>query len=165
MSDLGTATMLGDGTRIQFERRYAHPIERVWAAITTPDDAIAWWGKLVADLTVGGKFVVEWENTDDEGNRAVMHGVITAFDPPRLLEVEGDIHGTLRFELVPEHDGTRLTFTSTLVLPDEFRTKVLAGWHFHLDALGDALQGEHIDWPNWPKDRWEAIHEKYRSLA
>ena len=163
MSDLGTATMLGDRTQIRFERRYGHPIEHVWAAITKPEDAIAWWGKLDVDLTPGGKFIVEWQNTDDEGNRAIMHGVISELDPPRLLEIEGDIHGTLRFELTPEHDGTKLVFTSTLALPDEFRTKVLAGWHFHLDALGDALDGEYIDWPQWPYERWERIHTRYVS--
>ena len=105
--------------------------------------------------------MIEWQNTDERGNRAVMHGVITALDPPRLLEIEGDIHGMLRFELAPDGDGTRLTFTSTLELPEEFRTKVLAGWHWHLDALAEALDGKAVDWPNWPYDQWERIHEEY----
>ncbi|MGF7237040.1 MAG: hypothetical protein ACQSGP_19065, partial [Frankia sp.] len=57
--------------------------------------------------------------------------------------------------------GCRLTFTADLVLPPEFRTKVLAGWHFHLDALAEALDGGRVDWPRWPLDRWERIHETY----
>jgi uncharacterized protein YndB with AHSA1/START domain len=163
MRDLGTADRNGSKSVIRFDRRLAHPIERVWGAITDPEHAIKWWGALDIDLTTGGKAVVEWQNTDDHGNRAVMHGVITELDPPRLLEIEGDIHGTLRFALVPDGDGTRLTFTSTLELPEEFRTKVLAGWHFHLDALDEALDGEAVDWQHWPRDRWEQIHAEYVS--
>ena len=161
MVDLGTVEHRGSKSVIRFERRLSHSVERVWRAITEPEEAIKWWGKLDIDPTPGGKAVVEWQNTDDQGNRAVMHGVITALDPPRLLEVEGDIHGTLRFELTPDGDGTRLVFTSTLELPEEFRTKVLAGWHFHLDALAEALDGKAVDWPNWPYDRWERTHQQY----
>ena len=74
-----------------------------------------------------------------------MEATITELDPPRLLELSGDIHGVLRFELRPDGDETVLTFTSTLDLPDEYRTKVLAGWHFHLDALAAALEGRATD--------------------
>jgi uncharacterized protein YndB with AHSA1/START domain len=161
MADFGTVERHGSKSVIRFERRLAHPIERVWRALTEPEEAITWWGKLDIDLTSGGKAVVEWQNTDEQGNRAVMHGVITELDPPRLLEIEGDIHGTLRFELAPDGDRTRLTFTSTLELPEEFRTKVLAGWHWHLDALAEALDGTAVDWPHWPYDQWERIHEEY----
>jgi uncharacterized protein YndB with AHSA1/START domain len=161
MPDLGSVERDGSNSIIRFERRFAHPVVRVWKAITDPAQAIKWWGALDIQCKPGGKAVVEWQNTDDQGNRAVMHGVITELDPPRVLEIEGDIHGTLRFVLTPDGNGTRLTFTSTLELPDEYRTKVLAGWHFHLDALAEALAGNAVDWPHWPKDAWERIHEEY----
>ena len=38
---------------------------------------------------------------------------------------------------------------------------MLAGWHIHLDFLEEALDGHRVDWPNWPKDRWDAHHERY----
>jgi hypothetical protein len=104
---------------------------------------------------------MRWLNTDDEGNRVEMHATITELEPPRLLEMDGDPHGTLRFELRPDAGGTALTFTSTLELPEEFRTEVLAGWHYHLDALGDALEGEQVDLVNLPNERWERVHEQY----
>jgi hypothetical protein len=44
---------------------------------------------------------------------------------------------------------------------DEYRTKTLAGWHFHLDALEEALAGHAVDWPNWPIDRWAEHHDRY----
>ena len=52
-----------------------------------------------------------------------------------------------------------LAFTSTLDLPDEYRTKVLAGWHYHLDALAGALEGRATDLVELPG--WEALHERY----
>ena len=159
MADLGQVEHHGSKSIIRFERRLAHSIERVWRAITDPAHAITWWGALDIELTPGGKAVVEWQNTDEQGNRAVMHGVITELDPPRVLEIEGDIHGTLRFELAPDGDRTRLTFTSTLELPEEFRTKVLAGWHWHLDALETILDGGEVDPVN--VTGWEPIHERY----
>ena len=100
-----------------------------------------------------------WLNVDDEGNRAEMEATVTALDPPRLLELSGDIHGVLRFELAADGDQTVLTFTSTLDLPDEYRTKVLAGWHYHLDALAAALEGRETDLVELPG--WDALHERY----
>jgi hypothetical protein len=46
------------------------------------------------------------------------------------------------------------------------RSKVLAGWHYHLDALEEFVDhGTRVDWPNWPLDRWEEIHERFYSGA
>ena len=50
----------------------------------------------------------------------------------------------------------------TLDLPDEFRTMTIAGWHFHLDALGRALEGGDTDLAG-PMPLWEPIHEEYVS--
>ena len=144
---------------VRFERHLAHPIERVWAALTEAGQLVHWWGEVQLDLVKGGEFIMSWLNTDDEGNRAVMHGTITALEPAHLLEITGDIHGTLRFELRTEQPGTRLFFLSTLKLPAEFRTKVLAGWHFHLDALATLLAGGSTDMVAIPG--WEQIHRGY----
>jgi len=158
----GTLTTNDDGTAtIRFERRIGHPIERVWAALTEPGELIAWWGDADVELREDGRFDVRWLNTDAAGNAAHMHATITRLDPPRLLELEGDIHGVLRWELRPEEDGTVLRFSSTLELPEEFRLKVLAGWHFHLDALATALDGGSTDLVELPE--WEPIHDAYSS--
>jgi hypothetical protein len=88
-----------------------------------------------------------------------MEATITELDPPRVLETRGDPHGVLRFELEPDGDETVLRFTTTLRLPDEDRTKTLAGWHYHLDALAHVLDGEKRDLVNLPE--WEGIHDAY----
>jgi uncharacterized protein (TIGR02246 family) len=144
---------------VRFERYLAHPVEAVWAALTTPAALTSWWGEAELDLAQDGKFVMSWLNTDDEGNRAVLHGTITALEPPQLLEIGSDIHGVLRFELRPRDGGTHLRFSSTLRLPGEYRTKVLAGWHYHLDALATLLDGGTNDLVNVAG--WDAIHEQY----
>ena len=88
-----------------------------------------------------------------------MHGTIAEFEAPTLLEIVGDLHGTLRFTLRADGGRTHLSFSSTLALPEAFRTKVLAGWHFHLDALARTLDGESNDLVNLPE--WEGIHARY----
>jgi uncharacterized protein YndB with AHSA1/START domain len=135
---------------VRFERHLAHPVEAVWAALTTPAALTGWWGEAELDLTPGGKFVMSWLNTDDEGNKAVLHGTITALEPPHLLEIGSDIHGVLRFELQPSDGGTHLRFSSTLQMPGEYRAKVLAGWHYHLDALATHLDGGGSDLVSLP---------------
>jgi uncharacterized protein (TIGR02246 family) len=144
---------------VRFERHLAHPVEAVWGALTTPAALTGWWGEAELDLIPGGKFVMSWLNTDDEGNKAVLHGTITALEPPHLLEISSDIHGVLRFELQPSDGGTHLRFSSTLQMPGEYRAKVLAGWHYHLDALATHLDGGGSDLVSLPG--WDDIHEQY----
>jgi uncharacterized protein YndB with AHSA1/START domain len=129
------------------------------AALTEPAELIGWWGRAEVDLVEGGRFVVSWLNTDDGGNRAEMHATITRLDPPVLLETAGDLHGVLRWELRPEGRGTLLTFYSTVALPAEFRSMVLAGWHWHLDALAGFLGGTPADLVH--VHGWDLIHQRY----
>jgi uncharacterized protein YndB with AHSA1/START domain len=141
---------------LRFERRLDHPIEKVWAALTEPDHMAEWLAAAEVDLVEGGRVKLTWLNTDESGQTAVMNARITALDPPRLIEYEGDIHGTLRWELREDGDGCVLRFTNTLPAPKEHVSKSLAGWHIHLDHLEDVLAGGSIDWPNWYRDHFEA---------
>ncbi len=156
----GTVERTEDGRYvISFERRLAHPVERVWAALTEPAELISWWGDAEVELHEGGRFEVSWLNTDEQGDSATMQATIVKLEPLRLLVLDGDIHGRLRWELTPDGDGTRLSFRSTFELEPEFITKVPAGWHFHLDALGRHLDGGETDLVEIPD--WEPIHEAY----
>jgi uncharacterized protein YndB with AHSA1/START domain len=164
-----TATIVADGMLeqvgeqqvVRFQRQLAHPIERVWAALTDPAELSGWLGDAEVELVGGGHFTVRWQNTDEQGNRAVYHGTITRLEPPRLLEISGDIHGVLRWALRPEAGGTHLTFSSTLNLPEAYRLRVLAGWHYHLDSLADALAGRPADLASLSNGRWGRIHAAY----
>ena len=158
----GTVGRTNDGRYvIDFERRLDHPVERVWAALTRPDELIAWWGDANVELSEGGYFNVRWLNTDDEGNSAEMQATIAKLVPERLLVLDGDMHGRLRWELTPDGEGTLLSFRSTVELEPEFLTKVPAGWHFHLDALAEHLEGGSKDLVDIPG--WEPIHAAYEA--
>jgi uncharacterized protein YndB with AHSA1/START domain len=158
----GTVERTDDGRYvIDFERRLDHPVERVWAALTRPDELIAWWGHAEVELSEGGHFNVRWLNTDDDGNAAEMHATIAKLVPEQLLVLDGDMHGRLRWELTRDGDGTLLSFRSTVELEPEFLTKVPAGWHFHLDALAEHLEGGSNDLVDLPG--WEPIHAAYEA--
>jgi uncharacterized protein YndB with AHSA1/START domain len=146
---------------IRFQRRISHPVERVWAALTEPKELFGWLGEAEVDLVVGGRFDITWLNAGPGGERFTRHATITRLEPPRLLESSGDNHGILRWELLPDGDGTLLTFSSTLDLPDEYRSVTMAGWHYHLDALAAILDGASVDLVNLPNGRWEELNRQY----
>lgn len=157
----GVVETFDGGYTLKFERYLRHPKEKVWAALTDPDRIIDWLAAAEIDLTEGGSVVLTWQNTDLEGNTPVARGTITRLDPPRLLEIDTDIHGLLTWQIEDEGKGCLLRFSASHALPDEYLALVLAGWHVHLDFLEEALEGQAVDWPNWPMDRWEVHHERY----
>jgi uncharacterized protein YndB with AHSA1/START domain len=166
MSTDGTHEKLQDGRhRVRFERRLNHPIEKVWSAITEPREIEAWLAQADVELREGGRVHLEWLNTDEDGNRyegANATGVVSRLDPPHLVEYDTDRHGTLTWELAADGAATQLTFTATLELPDEQALDNLSGWHVHLDFLEDWLDDDQrVDWPNWPRERWQAIYDRY----
>jgi len=156
----GTATTLPDGRiELRFRRDLPHRLERVWRALTDPDELLAWWCEVELDLTVGGAASFHWLNNDGP----VMHATITRLDPPRLIELDTDLHGVLRFELEPTAEGCKLVFTATYAsfLSQDNRLLALAGWDMHLDFLEESLDGARVDWPNWPEQRWTEKHAAY----
>jgi uncharacterized protein YndB with AHSA1/START domain len=161
-----TAETLDDGRhRLVFQRELNHPIDRVWAAITEPEEIEAWLARAEVDLATGGRVALTWLNTDEEGKRyeaADATGTITRLEPPRLIEYDTDVHGRLTWELRPEGDRTHLTFTVVIAMPDEHVPDNQAGWHVHLDFLDDWLDdGARVDWPNWPRERWQVHKDRY----
>lgn len=159
----GTAEIVDGRYALHFTRRLSKPVEQVWAALTEPEQLRKWLADATIDLGEGGAVELRWLNTDDKGNRAVARGTIRRLDPPRLLELDTDIHGLIRWTLEPAANGCLLALDVLAALPDDYLTIVLAGWHVHLDFLEEALDGGAVDWPNWPLDRWQAHHERYEA--
>jgi len=162
----GSLERRGDRQLLRFERQLAHAPEKVWRALTEPDEIAAWLALAELDLREGGSVVLTWQNTDPDGNTAVARGTVSELDPPRLLELDTDIHGRLRWELEPAGGGTRLTFTADAQLPPDFELEVMAGWHIHLDHLEHVLGGGTIDWASWSRDHmpeWERVRAGYEA--
>jgi uncharacterized protein YndB with AHSA1/START domain len=138
---------------VRFERRLSHPPERVWRAITDPEDLAAWFPD-----TIEGEFgpgaEVRFPKFEEMGLPAV--GRVTDFDPPRLLAYTWGT-STLRFELEADGDGCRLVFSDTL--PRAESAKNAAGWEVCLENLAARLAGEDSSEP--PESDWSDLHEHY----
>ncbi len=158
----GTVTYEDGVAVIRFERDLPAPPAVVWVAITDPQFLQRWWGQADIEPRQGGRFNLTWLNPTPQGDRLTMHAKIITFDPPHTFEIAGDIHGILRFELRAAGAGTTLVFTSKLDLPDEFKSRTVAGWHYHLSALRFALTGGTADLVELPE--WAGIHDRYVAL-
>jgi uncharacterized protein YndB with AHSA1/START domain len=118
---------------LRFERRYRHGVERVWRAITDPDELRHWFPP--------GE---ELEVTESE--------------PPRLLA--GSWYGDeLRFELRPDGEGCVLVFTHAF----DDRNKAArdaAGWDRCFVRLEALLRGEPMS-EKESLEGWSDVHERY----
>ncbi len=129
----------GDAIRVQ--RRYDHPIERVWDAVTTPEGLAEWFPAPV-------RFEGDVADFGDE------KGKVLAFEPPhRLAFTWGD--DQLEFELRTEGDGTVFVLTHTF--SDRAGAASFAsGWENCLQVLSLVLAGKPLPEP----DKFEARHEE-----
>ena len=119
--------------RVRIERRYPHSIERVWRAITEPDELAQW-------------FVVRpgWKpELGETWHQMGADGRITELEPPRVFAWEWGIE-RYRFELEPDGDGTRLVFTHLFnpqLGPAEQHER---GWTAYFARLEAHLAGGHL---------------------
>jgi uncharacterized protein YndB with AHSA1/START domain len=150
----------GDRVGVQFERRLAHPLQRVWRAVTETEELAKWFP---ARPEIGGERRVGAELTFVYPGNAEPpeSGEIVELDEPRLFAFTwrsgGEEPQLVRFELEPDGDGTKLVFTHELSKPDS--AKVAAGWQLCLDDLELALAG--TPRAEFPEGRWVQLHEEY----
>jgi uncharacterized protein YndB with AHSA1/START domain len=124
----------GDGhARLRLERRYRHPVERVWRAISDPDELAHWF-------------------PDDEPIEVVER------EPPHLL-VGTWFGDTLRFELRPQGAGCVLVFTHAFADRD-VAARTAAGWD-RCFARVDALLADRPMSAAASLELWPAVHERY----
>jgi uncharacterized protein YndB with AHSA1/START domain len=135
---------------VRVERRYPHPIEKVWRAVTTPEHLGEWFPSPVElDLRPGGTMRFE----AFQGAPAAA-GTVEVVDAPRLLSFSWGAD-RLTFELAPDGDGT--TFALTHSFDDRYGApSFAAGWDACLAGLRSVLAGE----PLPPPDRVIARHEQ-----
>jgi uncharacterized protein YndB with AHSA1/START domain len=132
----GTLHTDGGRSELRFERRLAHPVEKVWRAITEPAELAHWFPAIVEmDLRTGGTIRFAFPGDKAEAT----DGLITELDPPRVFAFtwNGD---PLRMELRPDGAGCVLTFTHGFgdrPMAGSFAT----GWTTCLGALMATLAG------------------------
>lgn len=142
---LGTLTRRGDAFDLRFERRISRPVEKVWAALSTPERIADWLTAAELDLRVGGRFKLRF----DEPEPSEFEGRIVELDPPRLIAWtwphEKHPDSVVRWELFPDGGGCRLVMTQTHLLPPQL-TGIAGGWHTLLEGLPAAADGVRTIW-------------------
>lgn len=178
MNATGTIEPTKNGFLLRFERTLDHPVQTVWDALTREHGEWLSGEGAEMDLRVGGRV---WMPAH------TVESTIVELDPPRVLafgwdSAEWGPGGTVRFELVPDGDRTRLLFTHDhppidqaqqdefarrMGWPDEMKRAVprtLAGWHALLDRLERLLGGRAnnaMPTPEEPGNDWQPLFEHY----
>ncbi|HSZ40810.1 MAG TPA: SRPBCC domain-containing protein [Trebonia sp.] len=130
------ATLDTSGPRpaVRLERRLPDPPRTVWRAITDREELKAWFP---CDVIVEGG---RWERGakitfpfPPEVIDMTLTGTVLAVEEPRLLSYTWGDNETLRFELYPDGDGTRLVLSDQL--EPGWAARNAAGWEDCLDRL------------------------------
>ena len=140
----GEVTVKDGRLEVVFRRRYAKPVAKVWAALTTPARLADWLGAADIDLRVGGKLNLVF------GNGRSTEISITRVDAPHALGWSWLIDGedtSVPFELAADGEGCELTLTHSGIAARQGRgAMVRGGWHAHLEGLADSLDGRATSW-------------------
>ena len=142
---------------LTFERRLAHPVERVWRAVTDPAELGHWFPSAVrGEVASGGTLTFEFPGGD-----MILEGEVVELDPPRRFAFTfGD--DVLRIELDPAGDGCLLRFTCLFDDPAR-ASRDAAGWHICLDTLERHLGGTPTQAPGSEETPdWRALYEEYQ---
>ena len=154
----GRRIEVGGHPALRFERRVAKPAAAVWSALVEPEALNRW---LQADATIdprpGGRFHLILG-----GGSSDMKGAILRWEPPRVLEYTwpestAGADSVVRFEVFDDGTGSRLVLTHILPAGDDL-ADFASGWHWHLDALDRALEGEAVA---FDRPRWAALKRAY----
>jgi uncharacterized protein YndB with AHSA1/START domain len=151
-----TLTSEDGRTVLRMERELAHPQEKVWRALTSPEELAGWFPALVeVDLRLDGSISFTFPNGEDDFKEDPdNNGVVRQFDPPRLLEYTWG-EELLRWELAPTTDGCLLTLTATF---DDRpgSASFTSGWLICFDALDRVLGGSAV-----PDKDYAVLHEHF----
>lgn len=138
-------------------REFQAPIDRVWSALTDPDQAPAWWGprgfhvpreSIDADLEIGGLYRACMVR-DNTGEEHWWSGVHTDVEPPNLFifthawDKQDGTRGfetEVTFQLEEIDGGTRMTFFQGPFDTIDNRDSHGVGWRESFDRLAEHLR-------------------------
>ncbi|WP_158893826.1 SRPBCC domain-containing protein [Amycolatopsis anabasis] len=175
MNANGTLHQVGTGRLLlRFERRFAHPPEKVWRALTETAELAGWFPVSVLDFDPAPGARLRFDLTAEARRRmdipadqdTVSTGRITLADPPKVLEYTWDTE-VLRWELTADGaGGCVLVFTDTFDAPGEapeftetWAADMASGWHVSFEVLAEHLEGHQVTWSVW--DRAAEFHQQY----
>lgn len=125
--------LLEEGPSIRLQRRLPHGVDRVWRALTEPDDLAHWF--------------------PDGGRPEVV-----VSDPPRMLAFA--FHGTrVRIDLRPDGDDACVLDLVHVIDDRDGAARDAAGWDRCLVRLRALLEGTPLD-EDASLAGWPAVHEE-----
>ena len=145
---------------LRFERRLAHPVEKVWRAVTEPSELAHWFPAHVTieEMRVGGRLTFDFLGEDFPPGS----GEITELDPPRVFAFDWDGFeegvDNLRFELEAGDEVCLLRFTHVFAASDR-ASRDASGWHVCFDRLEQSLDGAETEMPG--TEMTDELHELY----
>jgi uncharacterized protein YndB with AHSA1/START domain len=158
MSEYATMHTIDGQPVLRFERRLRHSPTKVWRAVSDPAEMVHWFPAAVeAELRPGAP--MRFTFPDEAVVDGTWDGEVLEIDPPKVYMFRWN-QDVLRFELLPDGDGTHLVFTQTIGggeigLLGAGRTA--AGWDMCLDTLAGRLNGADVT----PREDWLTPMEHY----
>ena len=154
-----TTHITRDNDVVTSEIFIAAPPERVFQAITDPQQAVQWWGQngkyrlseFQMDVRVGGKWSCSGFSAT-MGGPITVHGEFLAMDPPHLLAYTWisswmPVATEVRWKLEAQGSGTVLRLTHTGFAGDANQAKDHSlGWSLVISWLQSFVEkGETVD--------------------
>jgi uncharacterized protein YndB with AHSA1/START domain len=157
---VGQVKVEGEYATLIFERRFPHPVDAVWQAITDSSELSKWYfSRGTIEARSGGK-------VDFYLGPAHVTGSVLVWDPPRVFEHDwiasrpgspNEEFGIVRWELEGDENETILKLTHRK-LPVSTAHDFAIGVHVRLDRLEAFLDGK--PQPFW-KTHLEDVQAKY----
>lgn len=155
---LGTLQIDGERRRVRFERTFDAPVDDVWSALADAPRLARWLAPGSIGDEPGGTVVLDF------GEGGQVSGRVLRSERPTLLEFEwrftGETLSIVRIELSAAGAKTQLVLEHR-ALGSEHAVGYAAGWHAHLHALRDELEGGDGSWD----ERFAAVLPSYRGAA
>lgn len=144
---------------VRFERLLPGPVDKVWRYLTDPAYRSRWLCGGITEMRIGGRVDMDFNNASlssqpdipkpekfaDLPEEISFSGVVTQLEAPVLLAhtwvFEGEA-SEVCYELKPLGDQVRLILTHRRLSSSDEMLDVCAGWHTHLDILGEIAAGE-----------------------
>jgi Uncharacterized conserved protein len=139
---LGKIAKEKDGYKVVFERVFNHPIEKVWNAITNPDELKFWFTDVALDFRPGGTITFQFRDRD----RTKSYGEVIAIEPPNrfVWTWEGEL---AVWELTARDEHTTLLVFTYSRLTADYAIGASGGFHSLVDRLEDRLNGSDATYP------------------
>ncbi len=150
----------GDDWTLLLVRELRHPPEKVWRALTDPEQ-LREWAPFDADRTLDTSGPVKL-TTVGAPTPQVSETTVKRAEAPKLLEYTWG-GNDIRWQLEPVAGGTRLTLWHNI--DRRFISWGAAGWHICFDVLDRFLGGAPIGRMVGPdvlkNEGWQRLHSAY----